>query len=253
MLSRITAAALLTVSAAGVAQAGSTYSFEATRSGNALYSQSGEKIKGGINDKAGKVYGFSGSYDAHAQTLSWSLTAAKGWDSMRLVINAGGNPKTAGQQGKIGIIHFDRENGNTLSVYKYQDANSYKTQPLIASSEQDDSFIKSMGFTESGNQRTGSFTLDVSGINQMFGPDGTGLAFGDTVGVWMHVFDRRGQAGAVYGSDGGLTNWKFGKHGWVDTDGFGTVKTNAVPTPTAAAAGLFGLAALLRRRTRHAA
>ncbi|MBB6431177.1 hypothetical protein [Algisphaera agarilytica] len=247
MFKSMTFVAALTLSSiAGVAQAGSSYSFEANRIGKAFYNQDGEKISAGINDKAGKVHSFSGEYNEKAQTFSWSVTANKRWDSLWLVVNSGGNPKTAGQQGKIGMIYFSRENGNNLSIYKYQNANSYKTQELIASSKNDDSFIKSMGFTKDKNKRTGEFTLDVSAINKAFGDDGIGLAYGETIGVWMHVFDRRGKNGAVYGKDGGLVDWDYKKHGWVDTDGFGTAK--AVPTPSAAAAGIVGIAIALHRR-----
>ena len=249
------AAALATLSLVGLADAASVYSFELDRQGNKLVNQDGDKINAGINDKAGKVYNVAGSYDEHNQTLSWSTTASKGWESFWLVINNGGNPKSLAQEGKLGMIYFDRNHGNeTLSVYQYTSAggNSWKNGQLIASSEIDDSFILDMGFETQGNKRTGSFTLDVSGINTAMGGGWQGLMFDDTVGLWMHLFDVR-KPGAKYGHDGELMTWNFKKHGWVDTDGFSTEHTNAVPTPTAALAGLAGLGLLANRRKQRVA
>ncbi|MEM7575859.1 MAG: hypothetical protein AAF328_00160 [Planctomycetota bacterium] len=255
-------AAAATLAFVGFADAASVYSFDLDRQGSKLVNQDGDKIRAGINDKAGKVLGVSGSYDELNQTLSWSTTLATnphgaGYESFWLVINNGGNPKTRKQEGKLGMIFFDRNGGDpTLSVYQYTSAgaNSWKNGKLIASSEIDDSFVLASSFEKesSKGERTGSFTLDVSGINSAMGNGWQGLMFDETVGLWMHLFDHR-KPGAQYGSDGELKQWKFGKHGWVDTDGFATSETNAVPTPSAALAGLAGLGLLANRRKRHAA
>ncbi|MEM8783951.1 MAG: hypothetical protein AAGE65_13995 [Planctomycetota bacterium] len=241
----------------GFADAASVYSFELDRQGNKLINQDGKKVNAGINDRAGKVYNVSGSYDELNQTLSWSTTAAKGWESFWLVINNGGNPKSLKQEGKLGMIYFDRNPGHggpTLSVYQYTSAggNSWKDGELIASSVADDGFVQEIGFENQGNKRTGSFTIDVSGINAALGGDWQGLMFDETVGLWMHLFDIR-KPGAQYGNDGGLKEWKFKKRGWVDTNGFHTEETNAIPTPSAALAGFAGLALLANRRKRAAA
>ncbi|MEM1446059.1 MAG: hypothetical protein AAGF84_08395 [Planctomycetota bacterium] len=256
-LTKTLTAAAATLAFVGFADAASVYSFDLDRQGKKLVNQDGKKVSAGINDRAGKVYNVSGSYDELNQTLSWSTTASKGWESFWLVINNGGNPKSLKQEGKLGMIYFDRNprgESPTLSVYQYTSAggNSYKNGELIASSVADNSFVQEMSFDTDGNKRTGSFTIDVSGINSALGGDWQGVMFDETIGLWMHLFDIR-RPGAKYNNAGDLTHWHFCKHGWVDTNGFHTEETNAVPTPSAALAGLAGLGLLANRRKRQAA
>ena len=249
-------AALLCV--AGIADAGSVYSFDLTRRGNKMVDQNGDRVSAGLNDNAGKIKSISGSFDTDAQTLSWSTTVRKrrgnSFDGFWLVINGGGGtPGALGQIGKLGMIYFDIH-AKDLTVYEYtrRGTRSYRNGEMLASTRLDDSFVKSMDVTNTRNSRTASFMIDVAGINAAMGGDWMGLAFGEQAGVWMQTYDH-GSPGIRYNQDGSIRKWDFCEHGWFDANTLNTMETQTVPTPSAAVAGLAGLGLLASRRKNKAA
>lgn len=196
-----------------------------------------------INNHAGRYENITTSFDDQSQKFSWSSTFAPnsngnladgGW----LVLSDGKNPK--GGEQKYTMFYMDGD-AERLTAYTYNGvngSNSWKDGNSV--------YLDSwnMNVSESGDERSFSFDLDMSDINSRkdLGPDWQGTSFADNIGIWFHgVNDFE----AEYNVDGSLKDFSFASQGWYDTNK--PVPTTKVPEP-AAMAGLVAVGLMAAKR-----
>lgn len=186
-------------------------------------------------------------FDDKSEMLTWSSTFSKNpnngklADGAWLVLSEGPNPKSHVQA--YTMFYMDGVN-KKLTGYTYNGVNGSDSWQ-----DQNSVFLGSwdLGITESNDERTFNFGLDMGEINSRIdlGSDWKGTAFAETVGVWFHgVADVQ----ASYNIDGSLSNFSYASQGWFDSDALATTK---VPEPSAIAglalAGLLGAKSLRRK------
>jgi hypothetical protein len=89
---------------------------------------------------------------------------------------------------------------------------------------------------ENGNH-VFSFTMDATSIiEHSDGADWTGVAFDESVGIWLHPMT---DVQSSYGEDGYLDSWSIGGQGWFDTSNQTAVK-EIIEVPVASADYLVG-------------
>lgn len=156
----------------------------------------------------------STSYNTDTEELSWSTTFTEqdgvlpegAW----LVISPGTSPNLEAEE--LTIFYLDSLTNN-LTAYVYGGPNSWGPNPW----EQTDllaSWTDALQVEENGNQRTLSFSVDVSSINDYSdSPDWLGAAFGEEVGIWFHALSDLESA---YNDDGSLSEFSYFETGWFD-------------------------------------
>ena len=140
-----------------------------------------------------------------------------------------------------------------MSAYDYngkKGSRSWKTSTLLASTALD--------VIDNGDDRTFSFSLDMTDINAMtetFGSAWKGTAFNENVGIWFHAL---GNLSTEYSADGELEAFDFnlGRTGWYDVSMKPTViveEPQSVPEPgIAIALGMTAAAATFTKRFKQA-
>ncbi|MGB3300039.1 MAG: PEP-CTERM sorting domain-containing protein [Phormidesmis sp.] len=157
----------------------------------------------------GKLEQVNTTFDDVTDLFTWSSTFSRNPDNGNLaegawlVVNDGPNPRA--DKNEQAIFYLDgRANQNKVTAYNYNGAvkqQSWKNSTLLATTGLD---VK-----DEGDNRTFSFSLDMTDINAMtdvFGSDWKGTAFGDKIGVWFHGL---ADFNADYGEDGGLSKFSF--------------------------------------------
>ena len=233
-----------------------------------LTPETGPRTGYGYSDDGGKVNRITSTFNTQTQRLTYTVNMGKSDanslpDGFWLALNDGPNPK--GIAGELALFYFDntKSGGPILTAYGYNGFNGdssfrdgspaagTQTPDRIRSSITDRSWINSLTSKDEANgTRTFSFDINASVINNrtpLYGNSQTweGAQFRDKVGIWFHQVDGLHTS---YDSAGYLTNWSWGKQGWVDGENL-----KAVPEPfTMSVLGL-GLAAMARRRARKSA
>ncbi|MCA9278653.1 MAG: hypothetical protein H6815_10730 [Phycisphaeraceae bacterium] len=253
--------------AASAAIAGPVYSFSV--SANAQ----GQLPYGGNSNAAGKFNTVSASFDTNTNEFTLDvLFDDRKTDGLWVAINGGPNPK--GHAGEMAILYFGKKAGSNqlvVSAYAYNGVNgdtSYKDgngdgssgdADFITNSIVDNSFLLSAGINDvSGGGRRVSFTID-AGIIQNHSPANpgntpwTGVAFGETAGIWLHTVSGSSFQFGTYGTyDDKLKKFTYYKQGWYDANFIPTDHPN-VPMPAAAGLGLAGMLTLGSQRRRRTA
>ena len=176
-------------------------------------------------------------------TFDVDFSGAQEVDGFWLVVNAGGNPKSA-DVNELAIIYGDMETG-IASTYAYNgqnNANSINT-PGILLDTTTFSAVEGGGF---------ELDMDVSGINSWntadTAADYAGIQFDSSVGIWFHY-----STGSNFGyTNGDITSYSFARQGWYDVGNRateeGTSPVQASSPATIALVGLSLLALGMRRK-----
>ena len=200
----------------------------------------------GQNAAAGFNKSITTSFSNESDLFKWSATFKENngtlADGAWLVVNDGPNPK--GHTSESVIFYLDGL-AKKVSLFEYSGKNN-------SSSSLSNKYLGSLALnvSDSGNERTFSFSRDMTDINNLMtlGSNWKGTAFANTVGIWHH-----GVAGlsTAYDNTGKLTQFNYTTSGWYDVS---NKKTTAVPEPaTAASLGLFAIAgAFIKRRKQSA-
>lgn len=263
---RIAALAVLTSFAFAASAQAAVYSWQWTPA-----STDGTGV--GVSHKAGRINSVDASFDSNTNRLTWMVNFGDvpnySWletEGFTLAINGGPNPK--GHAGEMALLYFDASGGTpVLSAYAYNGLNNYlsyddgsprngrQNPDRIVSSLLGNSWINDLVVrNEADGTRTLGFDIDASIINNHTpnepGPGGvgewSGVAFGDTIGVWMHPFaglDTRYGSFSRY-----LREWDPKKEGWLDGTDF-----NTVPEPGSIILLALGGASLIARRRKATA
>ncbi len=217
----------------------------ATPAAAAKFSFEPESLHG--SNRAGILESIKTTYDTDTEEFFWSSTFTKnsqgaiadgGW----LVVSPGDNPK--GDAKEYVMFYLDGLE-EKVSMYVYNgmnNSNSYKTNIYLGSTD--------LNVTGSEHERTYSFGLDMSKINNIDAPwvteDWVGTAFEEQIGVWFH--GAVGLETAYNEEDHSLETFTYTKQGWYDV---GYQPTEKVPEP-----GLMlglGVAAVAAKRLRRSA
>ena len=193
-----------------------------------------------------QIDGISTTFNDESQRFTWntSLAAGSEVDGFWLVVNNGPNPK-ASNTNELAIIYGDLETG-ILSTYVYNGASGNES-------------IVNPGIllqTDTMNVTDGGFSFDIStgSINSWStaetAAEYTGIAFGESIGIWFHFFS---DSIFNYGADGEITDFAYnGTKGWYDVANL-TTTTTITPVSAPSAIALFGLAfaglTLVRRKS----
>lgn len=227
----------------------------------------------GVSHKGGTINSVNASFDSISNRLTWMVNFGAvpnfSWletDGFTLAINGGPNPK--GHAGEMALLYFDASHSAPiLSAYAYNGQNNFlsfqdgsprngtQAPDRIMSSLRTTDWINELVVrTEADGSRTLGFDIDASIINNHTptepGPGGvsewTGVAFAETIGVWMHPF--AGLESRYGNSSDYLREWDPKKEGWLDGTGF-----NTVPEPASLVLLAVGGVSLLMRRRQSAA
>ncbi len=217
-------AALLALSLSSSVFAGAIYSYE-------VNSPSG-------SDNAGDIKNIQTTYDNNNEKFSWSYTIGKNSmgdysDGFWLVVTDGENPKNDANE--YAILYGDTDT-NRLTAYEYSgqnNANSYSTPGnLLASFDN----VFSVDTDLATMERTVSFDIDASDINDGNGVENPGmwkgLNFASKIGVWFHASTQT----LIGYANKEITSFGYDKQGWHDV---GNKTTTEVPEP-----GVFALLAI---------
>lgn len=195
------------------------------------------------SDGGGDILNISTTYDTNTEVFNWSYTIkekAPGVisDGFWLVISDGPNPKS--HVNEYAILYGDLAN-NRVTAYEYSgqnNANSYNSPGVLLGS------FGGLDAVDNGSERTLSFSIDATGINNHAIQDWKGLFFGEQIGIWFHPSVG---TNVSYYKDGGISSFSYaqGGQGWYDT---GYRQTYQVPEPSTLALLGIGMGALLMRR-----
>ena len=213
-----------------------TYTADTPRSGGSAGPFSGVSI----------AYDEGGDAASPDPTLSFGATLTAnpangpvtgGW----LVVSPGGDPKLTNDQ--LAILYLDFASGD-VTAYRYD--GTLGTDG-VRSFEDASSFIgtyaDAIDVTVMGSTLTFSVdALDVADIQAASDADGfTGVAFGETIGIWLHLgYLREYEQNA----DGSLAAFRLGQQSWFDLPSGPTDDLGAVPLPGGLVLAGTGLAAL---------
>ena len=192
---------------------------------------------GGLSDRLDSI---TSTYDIDTENFTWDVTFnadPTDVDGFWLVVNGGGNPKTANVN-ELAIMYGDMAT-NTLTTYVYNGANNSNSwsNPGI--------YLQTDSFTTTSDSL--SLAIDATAINAWAGGDYTGISYADKIGIWFHISTG---SNFSYGPGGELTSYGYASQGWYDTP---SLSTTVVPEPALTALlglGLISLGAAGRRRTR---
>ncbi|MGB3237712.1 MAG: hypothetical protein WBB29_05415 [Geitlerinemataceae cyanobacterium] len=245
-------------SASAVAPASSsTYNYEWTRpeanadQWNGL--DNGANNGGFINvdNKIGYHESIKTTYNEKSNILTWDSVFSQkdnnlpmgGW----LVVTDGPNPKDL--EHEYAIFYLDGAN-KKVTAYAYNGQNnsgSYKKNPFLGS------WDNAVQVVDNGNERSLSFAIDVSSINNRtdLGSDWKGAKFGNELGLWFHASTN---PAAQYNADGSLKSFTS-SGGWFDSEkaSLMATETKDVPEPitgTIAAVSALAMGSRLKKRTR---
>lgn len=204
----------------------------------------------GGNSQVGIHKQITTSFDDETELLTWSSTfqinpknqvlANGAW----LVLNDGPNPKSHVQENTM--FYMDGVN-KKLTAYTYNGVNGSNSW-TDSNSKFLDSWDLNVSESADGSERTFSFDLDMSEINNRtdLGDDWQGTLFGEEVGIWFHGVEN---VEASYKADGSLSQFSYASQGWFDAANLTATK---VPEPGAIAGlAMVGLLAAktLRRKS----
>lgn len=202
----------------------------------------GSSDRNGIADA---TYRFTDTTDQFS--LSFDTSATDGTDGFWFVVNDGPQPYHQGQ-GNLAIFYSDLTD---IWAYQYTGrgvtgVNASFNSPLIQR------FENAVTSTNSGDTRSFSMDLDLSTVNSAnLTADWIGLAFGSTIGTWLHTTQNTfGSCGVSYTNGDDLscfsgTNWL----GWDEANQIASV-VSPVPLPAAGwmlIAALGGIVGMKRR------
>ncbi|MEO0540999.1 MAG: hypothetical protein AAFZ80_09065, partial [Cyanobacteria bacterium P01_A01_bin.105] len=205
----------------------------AVPAGAATFSFDSSTIGG--NSSVGVHERIQTTYDTETDWFTWSSTfspnPANGnlADGAWLVVSPGPNPKSHAQE--YVMFYLDGTVGNEqVSMYVYNGMNS-------SSSYVDNIYLGAtdLQVEESGDERTFSFELDMTTINNLdiaavntdptVTTDWVGTEFGEEVGIWFHGVEGLETA---YNANGSLSDFSYSSQGWYDAR---NLPTEQVPEP----------------------
>ncbi|MFK8183356.1 MAG: hypothetical protein AB8B99_08270 [Phormidesmis sp.] len=184
----------------------------------------------GGNNAAGRHETISTSFDDERNLFTWSSSFSRNPDNGRLadggwlVVNHGPDPRA--QSGEYVIFYLDGNQGQ-VSAYDYSNihrSNSWGSTTFLGST--------ALETSNEGEARTFSFSLDMSHINSRtdLGPEWTGTAFADTIGIWFHGLDG---LSTEYLPSGALSALSYSAQSWYDANFKATLLASATANPDA--------------------
>lgn len=222
-------------------------------------------VTGPYNPAGGDVKSATATYDNVSQDFMFETRIGnapgthKKPNGFWMAMSDGPNPK--GVAGELAIFYFDATGSQpVLTAYGYNGANGNNSfrdgNGLVAGNQTPDkiatskvnpaSWINNLRVSNNADG-TRTFKMDIKGsvINSYTPRNGNpadwkGVKFENNFGIWFHpTLDSC----FTYGHDGYLTNYTFGRQGWLDLE-----NQEAVPEPASMTALALGLAAIARRK-----
>lgn len=235
----------------------STFTYEWTRpatDADQWWSLSNGANNGGsinVDNRIGYHESIKTTYNEKSNILTWDSVFSKKGENLPmggwLVVTDGPNPKD--QEHEYAIFYLDGAS-KKLTAYAYNGQNnsgSYQSNPFLGS------WDNAVQVLDNGNERSLSFAIDVSSINNRtdLGSDWKGAKFGNELGLWFHASTN---PAAKYNSDGSLKSFTSAG-GWFDSENASLVATETkdVPEPITgaiAAASALGMGSTLKKRMR---
>lgn len=233
----------------------STFTYEWTRPATDAdqwwWLNNGANNGGSINvdNRIGYHESIKTTYNEKSHILTWDSVFSKkgnhlpmgGW----LVLTDGSNPKDL--EPEYAIFYLDGTS-KKLTAYAYNEQNkssSYQKNPFLGS------WDDAIQVVDHGNERSLSFAIDVSKINNRtdLGLDWKGTKFGKELGIWFHASTN---PAAQYNQDGSLKSFTS-SGGWFDSKNASLVATETkdVPEPITGAiatASALGIGSTLKKR-----
>ncbi|MFO0858250.1 MAG: PEP-CTERM sorting domain-containing protein [Phycisphaerales bacterium] len=211
----------------------------------------------GTNNAAGIFESIHAEFDTVTNRFQWNATfsnqVTRGYT---LAVSPGPNPK--GHNAELALLYFDAStlSAPKVTAYAYNGANAFTSwqdgngnqagnqAPDLIHGINNTSWIQNASVVDAGGKRTFNLTIDASTIQNhvplynspAVDGDWTGLAFGPSLGLWMHSFTG---LSAGYLGNGALCGWDYnGSQGWFDGNNYSLV---LVPLPAPAMMGIAGL------------
>jgi len=186
------------------------------------------------NSNGGDIHEFDVSFDPVENNFTMKLivsdVSGRTTNGFTVALNDGDNPK--GYPGEMAMLYFDASGSDpAVTIYGYNGLNAYSSYAdgssasgtqapdKIASSLVDADMFDYITVTENPDgTRTLEFSMDASAVINHDpaygdGSDWSGVAFDDTIGVWLHPMSN---LDTEYGSDGFLSDWNYSASGWYD-------------------------------------
>lgn len=204
-----------------------------------------------VDNRIGYHKSIEAAYSEKSNLLTWNSRFSQrentlpmgGW----LVVTDGSNPNDRVYE--YAILYLDGAS-KTLTAYAYNEnnsSNSYNTNPFLGSWE------NAVQIVDNGNERSLSFAIDVSQINNRtnLGSDWKGAKFGHELGL---LFYASSNPAAEYNPDGTLKSFTSAG-GWFTSKNASLVATETkdVPEPitgSIAAVSALAMGSTLKKRIR---
>ena len=170
------------------------------------------------SDNGGDIQRVTATFNDTTNELTFKMVVSgEDTDGFTLAINDGPNPKGHGDE--MALIYFDNSGTEpVITAYNYNGQNnftSFHDTPLASSLNVGSPFSGIEVTTDDSGNTVFCFTMDGTGINQhSTGSDWTGVAFDESVGMWLHPMTGLETS---YGVDGYLNSWSYESEGWFDT------------------------------------
>ena len=184
------------------------------------------------NPNAGHIDSINSTFNPNSDIFSWDVTFSEQNGALPngfwLVVSDGENPKY--NVNEYSILYADTVN-NVVSAYLYNGQNSSNSWNTPGEFIQ--TYQGVLNVTNSGNTRSISMSLDVSGINAYtpnngLGNDWDGVSYDENIGVWFHPVNLTNVA---YDQDNKLTAFSYNKSGWYDTANQSATPVAEAPIP----------------------
>lgn len=197
------------------------------------------------SENAGNIDQVDMEYNQTTGQFTFTLQVDETADGFTVAVNNGPNPK--GHGGELALVYFDATGSSpVVTAYAYNGMNTQTSyldggqalgiQPadqILSSLNNPESFSNISVTTDGAGNKIMTFTVDANVLNAHdpeYGPDGdwTGLAFDESVGIWLHPVSG---LETEYGTDGFLTNWDPEAQSWYDTSNQKAEVKHVCPEP----------------------